>query len=95
MLYSDRIRIENAKFTNTFISVKSEDASPGTFSGASFIAKAKKAVRSDRDNERGAGQQALGLDVPSAALALSSLQASSDYRWCFGSQHFRRSFVRL
>jgi hypothetical protein len=79
VLYMDRIRIENAKFTNTFISSramlipgKSDD--PGAAS--SFISRHKKTARGDKENE----WATWALDVPCAAMAPSSVQASSDYR---------------
>ena len=72
MLYSDRVRIENSKFSNTFLSAKSDDYASA---GGSFIAKPRKGKELERSLA-----QLVRLDIPHALLTQSCVQASSDYR---------------
>jgi hypothetical protein len=72
VLYSDRVRIENSKFSNTFLSAKSDDYASA---GGSFIAKPRKGKELERSLA-----QLVRLDIPHALLTQSCVQASSDYR---------------
>lgn len=74
VLYSDRVRIENAKFSNTFMSVKSDEGNTGM---SCFVAKCKRGTRPDKESEH---NHHLTIDIPHGALTQSSVQASSDYR---------------
>ncbi len=77
MLYSDRVRIENSKFSNTFLSAKSDDCMQGA---GSFIVKPKKGKELERSLAQFLRLDKIITNVPHAILTQSCVQASSDYR---------------